>query len=874
LTPRLKILFFSIFTLLLSQYSKAQFYVSSPACVQTGTPNPNTGMLEGCQMTTSFFDTDTASVNSLWSLGNANNANGRSFTYNYPTIGNYTISLERTFKNGSKTTTSKSIQVGNYPTQPKFNGKTKSDTTICSKDPLKLDPFGIASAPSNVDYKWFPNGETTKTITVDSSACYSVEVKDRVSGCVRSAMINVKVCYEPPSAGALKEKWFVGNGGIIEFTTNSKVVPKDSLKSAGTLGDSLTKLPPTAASLPLNPLFKSTGSTAIVYSKDKKLAFYSDGTRLFSGDDNSIITNADGTPFSVGGVNSPQGHLIVPKPNCNSCDYTEYYIFKVDPNSRTLSYSIIDKRLNNKKGAVVKQNIPLLFPVSENIIGKKNEDGSSFNILANTSQTGQNHIITVDTAGVNIVTQSLGSVSSAKNTVTESPNSKKVARGIVLNNKNYVEIFDQDPNTKELSNPMLIDLNIPSPPIPFGISFSPENDLLYVSLSGDPALGQTSYFIQLALFDYNATKIANEKIIIASSTTESYGSILRGPFFGDGPKYIYLSIKGKNFLPYVKSPDVKGNAVTIGYSNIPSSAEKGQPLNGTTNLDLPNNIEPPDSQEGDGLSADYDGNCFGFPTTLTTQGVCSPLKNEAKWYFDDGTSKEGLQVSHTFKKQGWNNVKLIVTVFVDSKLGTVSGNNTVKDLTKQKCTEVTYEGRVFMKPSPTFNLENPVYLCLDTNEKKLLNPRPKGGTKFEFDWTTSLGTTITKDSIFKAEIPAPVYKLEIKNELGCSVDTSFAILEGCDPIIQIPNVFSPNGDVQNDNFVLLTKYIVDANLQIFNRWGELVFKTDDPANTFWDGSFRGTTFNNQMYPYILKYSSKFFPEKGIQSVRGSVIIIK
>jgi gliding motility-associated-like protein len=833
-----------------------------------------TGVLEGCKITTSFFDTDTASVYSQWSLGNSNNAISRSFTYNYPTAGNYTVSLERTYKNGTKTTTSKSIKVGKYPTQPKFNGKVKSDTTICKKTPLKLDPFGLGSAPNDVEYKWFPNGETTKTITVDSSGCYSVDVIDKISGCKRSAVINVKVCYEPPPSGALKEKWFVGNGSIIEFTTISKVFPKDSLKSSGTIGDSLETIPGKSNILSANPLFKSIGSTAIVYAKDKKLVFYSDGTRLFSGLDNTLITNADGTPFNVGGINSPQGHLIVPKPNCNSCDYTEFYIFKVDPGSRTLSYSIIDKRLNNKKGAVVAQNIPLLFPVSENIIGKKTEDGSGFKILANTSETGQNHVITVDTAGVNIESSTIGSISSAKNTVAESPKGKKLARGIVINNKNYIEVFDQDPDTKTLSNPMLIDLNIPSPPIPFGISFSPNDDIIYVSLSGDPALGQTSYFIQLALFDGTAAQIAAKKIIIASSTTESYGSILRGPFFGEGPKYIYLSIKGKNFLPYVQEPDTKGNALTIGYTNRPGSPKANQEISGTSGLDLPNNIEPPDSDEGDGLSANYDGNCFGFPTTLTTQGVCSPLKNEAKWYFDDGTSKEGLQVSHTFKKLGWNNIKLIVTVFVDSKLGTASGNNTVKDLTKQKCTEVTYEGRVFLKPSPTFNLVNPVYLCLDTNEKKLLNPKPKGGTKFEFNWTTSLGTTITKDSIFKAEIPAPLYKLEIKNELGCKVDTSFAIIEGCDPIIQIPNAFSPNGDSKNDSFILLTKYISDANLQIFNRWGELVFKTNDPANEFWDGFFRGITYDFQMYPYILKYSSKFFPEKGVQSVRGSVIIVK
>jgi gliding motility-associated-like protein len=874
LTLKFKILIFIVFTFSASNIAFGQFYVSGPACALSGTPDPTTGLVAGCQKPTSFFDTDTASVNRVWSLGDGNFASKRSFPYNYQAPGPYTISLERTFKNGSKTTTSKSIVVGRAPSQPKFNGKAKGDTTICNKNPLKLDPYGIGAEPNNVSYKWYPNGETSKTITVDSSACYSVEVKDNVSGCISSATITVKVCYEPPSAGALKEKWFVGNGGILEFTTASRVIPKDSLKSSGTLGDSTERLPPTVKNLPLNPQFVSKGSTAIIYDKDKKLAFYSDGTRLFSGEDNSIIKNADGTPYNVGGISSPQGHLIVPKPNCNTCDYTEFYVFKVDSATNTLMYDIIDKRLNNKLGAVVERNIPLLFPVSNNIVGRKTEDDSGFQILANTPEKGENHFIIVDTAGVNVYTQTFGTTNDFKNPITESPDGRRLARGVVIGGKNYVEVFDIDPTNKLLSNSRLIDLNIAAPPNVYGLSFSPNNDLLYVSLSGDPALGQTSYFIQLALFDGTPAQIAARKIIIASSTTESYGSLLRGPFFGDSKKYIYLSIKGKNFLPYVQDPDTKGNAVTIGYTNITTSAVKGAPLSGSTNLDLPNQLEPPDKNEGDGLSANYDGNCFGFPTTLSTQGVCAPLKNEAKWYFDDGSTKEGLQVSYTFKKLGWNNIKLEVTVFVDSKIGAASGNSTVQNLTKQKCTLVIYEGRVFVKPSPTFTLINPVYLCLDTNEKKLLDPKPKGGTKFTFNWTTSLGTTITTDSIFKAEIPAPLYKLEIKNELGCAADTSFAIIEGCDPLIQIPNAFSPNGDSKNDSFKTFTRYIENYDLRIYNRWGELVFKSDDPDLARWDGSFKSQIMDHQLYPYVLFYTSKYFPDRGTQSVKGSVIILK
>ncbi len=874
MTSRLKILFLSFFTLILSHISLAQFYVSSPACVQGGTFNPMSGMTEGCQKPTSFFDTDTASVLSVWNLGNTTIFQGRNFNYSYPSPGNYTVTLQKTFKNGTTSSVTKQIQVGNFPKQPTFNKKVKSDSSVCSGTSVKLDPFGFGNPPGNVSYRWFPKGQTTPTITVDSSGCYSVDVIDNVSGCVRSAQINIKMCYKPPNTGALIEKWFLGSGEILEFTTETKVVPKDSLKSTGTLGDSLIKLPPTQKTLPANPLFKTQGASAMVYDKENKLAFYSDGFRLFSGIDDSVIKNANGTDFNVGGIKSPQALVIIPKPNCNTCDYSEFLVFSVDSATKTLRYSVVDKRLNNKKGIVTESNIPVLYPVSNTLTGGSNADEIGFQIRASTPALGISHLINIDTLGVIATQQTIGSPSTSEVPLAVSPNSKKVARGVVIGGKNFVEIFDQDPVDKSLTNSMLIDLNIAAPPNIYSLSFSPGNEILYVSISGDPSKGQTSQFIQLALFDGTAAQIAANKIILSSSTTETYGSILLGPLFGEGEKRVYLSIKDKNYIPYIQSPDIKGNATTIGFTLAPGSAIKGQDLITKGQSNLPNLIKSPESNEGDGLSADYSGNCFGFPTVMSTQGVCSPLKNEAKWYFPDGSTQEGLQVTHTFKKLGWNKVKLVVTVFIDSKIGAASGNSTVNNLTKIKCTEVSYDGRVFIKPSPTFTLISPVYLCLDTNEKKFINPKPKGGTKFEFDWQTSLGTTITKDSIFKAEIPAPVYKLDIKNELGCSADTTFSILEGCDPIIQIPNVFTPNLDSKNDTFVLLTKYISDATLQIYNRWGELVFETKDPANEFWDGTFRGQTFEGQLYPYVLRYSSSFFPDRGVERIRGSVIILK
>lgn len=56
------------------------------------------------------------------------------------------------------------------------------------------------------------------------------------------------------------------------------------------------------------------------------------------------------------------------------------------------------------------------------------------------------------------------------------------------------------------------------------------------------------------------------------------------------------------------------------------------------------------------------------------------------------------------------------------------------------------------------------------------------------------------------------------------------------PIYDLPNVFTPNNDGKNEYFTPLIpyRYIESIELSIFNRWGQIVFETNDPAIN-WDG---------------------------------------
>lgn len=65
-------------------------------------------------------------------------------------------------------------------------------------------------------------------------------------------------------------------------------------------------------------------------------------------------------------------------------------------------------------------------------------------------------------------------------------------------------------------------------------------------------------------------------------------------------------------------------------------------------------------------------------------------------------------------------------------------------------------------------------------------------------------------------------------------------IDNC-PQYELPNVFTPNGDGKNDLFTPLPdyRYVKDVDIKIYDRWGLLMFETDNP-DVLWDGKNRDT----------------------------------
>ncbi len=111
------------------------------------------------------------------------------------------------------------------------------------------------------------------------------------------------------------------------------------------------------------------------------------------------------------------------------------------------------------------------------------------------------------------------------------------------------------------------------------------------------------------------------------------------------------------------------------------------------------------------------------------------------------------------------------------------------------------------------------------------------------------------------------------NAANCPDSVCFDVMIDEDFVIYIPNGFTPNGDGMNDVFYVYGNDIDPENydLMIFNRWGELIFQTDD-LNAGWDGLVGGLKAPNDVYVWRLKTEAKSI-EKYYDKV-GSITLVR
>jgi gliding motility-associated-like protein len=101
-------------------------------------------------------------------------------------------------------------------------------------------------------------------------------------------------------------------------------------------------------------------------------------------------------------------------------------------------------------------------------------------------------------------------------------------------------------------------------------------------------------------------------------------------------------------------------------------------------------------------------------------------------------------------------------------------------------------------------------------------------------------------------VESGVYKviLQVSNA-HCQPDSIVFEVMISDSYLEVPNTFTPNGDGANDEFKVIYKSIKEFHCWIYNRWGKLVYKWDDPAEG-WDGTINGRPAAVGAYYYVIR----------------------
>ncbi len=139
-----------------------------------------------------------------------------------------------------------------------------------------------------------------------------------------------------------------------------------------------------------------------------------------------------------------------------------------------------------------------------------------------------------------------------------------------------------------------------------------------------------------------------------------------------------------------------------------------------------------------------------------------------------------------------------------------------------------------------------------------------------FNYGDNTTSTQKTNSHIYSEIGNYDYQLIVVNNFGCT-DTvnGIVIIEPYNALF-IPNSFTPNNDDLNDTFKPIIPYCKTASMQIYDRWGALVYKTNDIQNG-WDGTYKNAHLPNDVYVYKITVE---YLDNTIKNKNGTVTLIR
>ena len=112
------------------------------------------------------------------------------------------------------------------------------------------------------------------------------------------------------------------------------------------------------------------------------------------------------------------------------------------------------------------------------------------------------------------------------------------------------------------------------------------------------------------------------------------------------------------------------------------------------------------------------------------------------------------------------------------------------------------------------------------------------------------------------------YSVVVTDMNGCAVSADIVVdYAGTAGCLEIPTIITPNNDGYNDTWIIKNiDLFPDAEVFVFNRWGEQVFHTKNLLANPWDGTSDGKQLPTDSYHYVLHLNNGSEPRSGVISI--------
>lgn len=251
-----------------------------------------------------------------------------------------------------------------------------------------------------------------------------------------------------------------------------------------------------------------------------------------------------------------------------------------------------------------------------------------------------------------------------------------------------------------------------------------------------------------------------------------------------------------------------------------------------------------------------------------TDTVIAETPNDALSCGNDSIYLDGTVVGSTVNSIRWveGDTTTLITTRTDTAISRPVGNYTFYFIVSNGNCSDTASYTVEVVESPMLGVTSPIAIFKDEVANfEVTNQDPT----YLYNWSPATDLT---DSTIAEPISSTretrLYILTVTDTNNCTYLDSVEVIYSRD--INIPSGFSPNGDGKNDVWRIdILSEFPGATVQVYNRWGELLYEQTNGYTVPWDGTYEGKALPIGTYYYVVNFKSNRF-----DPATGPVTIVK